>query len=167
MFDDSWTPLDESEHERVWSTFYDRFQFKASHDSEGWPGFVPPMPSITFDLSAIPEGPQLATAADAINAEALRCFVTVLPDGGQWIVLDWQHTAYRFDAVAASLSDGHTWSVSVYPDGDYYSFLLPDMTSGTFGHPWEQTLCIFGTPLVDTLGVTLASWLPVKRRSRA
>jgi hypothetical protein len=29
-----------------------------------------------------------------------------------------------------------------------------------FGHPWEQTLCVFGPRLVNTLGATLSSWLP-------
>jgi hypothetical protein len=48
----------------------------------------------------------------------------------------------------------------VYPDGDYYAFALPDFSERIFGHPWEQTLCVFGPRLVNTLGATLSSWLP-------
>lgn len=36
---------------------------------------------------------------------------------------------------------------------------------GTFGHPWEQTLCVFGEPLVSALAPLLTSWLPIKRSS--
>ncbi|HEY5853462.1 MAG TPA: DUF2716 domain-containing protein [Aldersonia sp.] len=55
------------------------------------------------------------------------------------------------------------WPVQVYPDGDYYAFLARDLSAGTFGHPWRQTLCVFSASLVDTLGTTLRTWLPVLR----
>ncbi len=51
----------------------------------------------------------------------------------------------------------------VYPKGDYYIFLRDDLSEGTFGHPWEQTLCVFGERLLASLGRTLATWLPVIR----
>ncbi len=37
----------------------------------------------------------------------------------------------------------------VYPNGDYAICLSEDMNSGTFGHPWEQTICIFGKELIE------------------
>ena len=52
---------------------------------------------------------------------------------------------------------------SVFPDGDYYAFAGPDLNEGTFGHPWEPSLCVFGHRLVASLGAALATWLPVKR----
>lgn len=33
------------------------------------------------------------------------------------------------------------------PDWDYYLHLTEDLRLGTFGHPWEQTLCVFGALL--------------------
>jgi hypothetical protein len=53
--------------------------------------------------------------------------------------------------------------VEVFPNGDYYAFLTEDMTAGTFGHPWEQTLRVFGDQLVSALAPMLSSWLPIKR----
>lgn len=53
----------------------------------------------------------------------------------------------------------------VYPIGDYYAFLTEDFSEGTFGHPWEQTLCVIGHRLGATLGWSLETWLPVKRRN--
>ena len=38
--------------------------------------------------------------------------------------------------------------VPVLPNGDYYLYLAPDLSFGTFGHPWEQTICVFGAPLL-------------------
>ncbi|GAB3774366.1 hypothetical protein GCM10027600_36810 [Nocardioides ginsengisegetis] len=52
----------------------------------------------------------------------------------------------------------------VYPDGDYYAFLTSDFTEGTFGHPWEKTLCVIGEGLGASLGRSLETWLPIKRR---
>ncbi|WP_197038184.1 MULTISPECIES: DUF2716 domain-containing protein [Actinomycetes] len=48
-------------------------------------------------------------------------------------------------------------------EDDYYTFARLDFTESTFGHPWEWTLCVFGPRLVETLGQTLSTWLPVKR----
>jgi hypothetical protein len=160
-----WVVLNDEEYREVWSRFDDRFKFRAAVAPDGWPAILEPSPSLTFDLSVIADGPQRGAAYDAINAEALRAFVWALPDVDRWLALDWQHPAYWFRPGALALTWKADWSIPVYPDGDYFSFLVTDMTCGTFGHPWEKTLCVFGEPLVETLGKTLATWLPVKRRS--
>ncbi|MFB6780507.1 DUF2716 domain-containing protein [Streptomyces sp. NPDC056352] len=43
------------------------------------------------------------------------------------------------------------WPLSPYPDGDYYIFLADDLRFGTFGHPWEYSLCVFGAELLDAI----------------
>ncbi|MFB4279141.1 DUF2716 domain-containing protein [Nonomuraea sp. MTCD27] len=48
----------------------------------------------------------------------------------------------------------------MFPNGDYYVFLSEDRTNGTFGHPWEQTLCIFGTSLIPELARPSRSEVP-------
>jgi hypothetical protein len=136
--------------------------FRASMEPEGWPGITEPPGSMTFDLT-VPAGPAAAATHDAVNAEALRTFVTALPDAPEWIVLAWNHQAYAFRPAEQVLSDDARWVVPVYPDGDYHVFLTPDHSTGTFGHPWERTLCVFGHSLVATLGLTLGTWLPVLR----
>ncbi len=80
-------------------------------------------------------------------------------------VLDWQHPAYRFLPSRQALTWRPEWAVPVYPDGDYYAFLTADLNEGTFGHPWEQTLCVIGGRLGETLATSLATWLAIKRRS--
>ncbi|HET6153634.1 MAG TPA: DUF2716 domain-containing protein [Marmoricola sp.] len=161
----AWVELNENDYRHTWSRFSDRFSFRASTTPDGWPAIKEPTPSVTFDLSTITDGPQRGAAYDAINTEAVRAFVWALPDIDYWLALDWQHPAYRFRPSVHALTWKPDWAIPVYPDGDYFSFLTPDMTCGTFGHPWERTLCVFGEPLVQTLGLSLGTWLPTKRRS--
>ncbi|WFR71123.1 DUF2716 domain-containing protein [Prescottella defluvii] len=79
--------------------------------------------------------------------------------------MGWQHPGYRFDAAVHTATRDAEWRVPVYPNGDYYIFVREDLSEGTFGHPWERTLCVFGERLVSSLGRTLATWLPVIRRN--
>jgi hypothetical protein len=62
VLSEGWTELDEREHGVAWNRFHARFRFRASTYSEDWPGFSAPDPHVTFDLSAIPNGPQRAAA---------------------------------------------------------------------------------------------------------
>lgn len=103
-------------------------------------GIAEPTPSVVFDLGAVPAATPGAWAArvDAINAEALRCFVIDWNDDPNFVVLDWQHPGYTFDAEAhAAAKELAEWRVPIYPNGDYYIFSRDDFTEGTFGHPWD------------------------------
>jgi hypothetical protein len=164
-FDQSmnWQALTRDEYNHYWSRFEDAFRFRAGVTPDRWPAIREPSPSITFDLSVIRDGAERGAAYDAINAEALRAFVWALPDIDELIALDWQHPAYRFHPKAQALSWRPEWPVPVFPDGDYFAFLTEDYSEGTFGHPWEQTLCVIGSRLIESLGHSLATWLPVKR----
>ncbi|MFY2789330.1 DUF2716 domain-containing protein [Rhodococcus sp. MALMAid1271] len=161
-----WTELDRTAETEHWSVFNSRFGFGPGTEPESWPAITEPAPSMTFDLAAHTVGTTASWSArtDAINAEALRCFVTEFSDNPVFVVLDWQHTGYSFDAEAhADAAENGEWRVPVYPDGDYYIFARDGFTEGTFGHPWERTLCVFGPRMVATLGRTLATWLPTIR----
>ncbi|GAB19264.1 hypothetical protein GOEFS_077_00560 [Gordonia effusa NBRC 100432] len=158
-----WTVLSDDDRQRYWSAFELKFgEFRPGVEAENWPAISEPVPSLTFDLSVTTPSPAWAARFDALNAEALRCFVEEFADA-EWVVLDWQHDGYRFDPARHAGAFGARWEVSVYPDGDYYLFARPDLSEGTFGHPWEQTLCVFGSRLIGTLGRTLSTWLPLKR----
>ncbi|GIH05322.1 hypothetical protein Rhe02_33890 [Rhizocola hellebori] len=51
------------------------------------------------------------------------------------------------------------------PDGDCYIYLAEDFQFGTFGHPWESTLCVFGQELLDLVEAELDTLLgkPMRR----
>ena len=160
----AWSELSQAERGVAWGRFEARFGFRASVTPDGWPAIAEPAPSLTFDLSGIHDGPMRGAAYDAINAEALRAFLWALPEVDELLVLDWQHPAYRFSTARQALTWRGEWRIPVYPDGDYYAFLTDDMTEGTFGHPWEQTLCVMGPRLAQSLGASLSTWLPILRR---
>jgi hypothetical protein len=46
------------------------------------------------------------------------------------------------------LGERPAWPGTAYPDGDYYLYVPADLRMGTFGHPWERTLCVFGDRLL-------------------
>jgi hypothetical protein len=82
----------------------------------------------------------------------------------EMIVLDWQHAAYYLRPAQQAYSP-FDWPVPVFPNGDYFIFLTKDFREGTFGHPWEETLCVMGARMVGSLGRSLRTWLPVKREN--
>ncbi len=145
---ESWQDLDAEvfggTHNIVWDKFYAEFQFNPGRQ----PAIVEPAPSITYKISQ----------AFALNREAQRTLITDLSQKSlaafqrctgasqRLYALDWQHEGYWFYPHG-----DHTdrWLVPVFPDGDYYIFLAEDFSFGTFGHPWEESLCIFGRPLLD------------------
>jgi len=175
----AWTPIPDSE--QYWSPFDAAYAFTPSHakEPEGItrPGITEPAGAVTFSLAPITHTESEAlfcAGAQALNAEVLRAFVQVVPQGERLVVLDWQHPSNWFDPHLCATSGGTLvgtsrgpWPVTPFPDGDYHVFLSEDLRTGTFGYPWEQTLCVFGEALIDALVPTLSSWLPILRRQPA
>jgi hypothetical protein len=164
----AWIELSPDDNNRMWKAFDKRFQFRASIRPATWPAISEPIPSLTFDLAPIFAGgpSRFASGEAAVNAEGLRSFVWALSEIERLAVLDWQHPGYWFrpgQHAATGSKASHTMPVTVFPNGDYYVFVSEDLRTGTFGHPWEQTLCVFGPELIDSLGVALRTWLPLKR----
>jgi hypothetical protein len=161
----AWEPIVD-EYERWWKPFHQRFRFTPRYLPAGPPGILEPSKSVTFSLEPIFRGAsagRFSAGVDALNAEVLRAFVEVFAEDEWLVVLDWQHQSYRFNPHGHAANDD-SWRVTPFPDGDYYIFVTQDLESGTFGHPWERSICVFGPSLVDVLDPTLASWLPVLRR---
>ena len=154
----SWTEMTESETDRAWDRFYPLFSFRPSIYPKDFPGIKEPAPSRTYALprndDSLPyvgeTGRQMLTADDddLLHARFLEAFRTCTPEGGRIAVLDWNHRCHWFWPHA----EFQGWRTSVVPDGDYYIFLAEDFSWGTFGHPWEWTLCVFGEPLIAALG---------------
>ncbi|MEO6627321.1 MAG: DUF2716 domain-containing protein [Aquihabitans sp.] len=163
------------DYEQFWTPFDQRFGFMPWASEPVRPGITEPLDSVTFSLASVygSETRFLARAA-ALNAEVLRAFVDVFPPDERLVVFDWQHPSYWFsphrqarrlarqnDSIGSMAAAD--WNVTPFPDGDYFIFLTEDLTAGTFGHPWEQSLCIFGTTLVNALAPALEGRLPVLR----
>ncbi|TWJ22448.1 DUF2716 domain-containing protein [Micromonospora endolithica] len=77
---------------------------------------------------------------------------------GPLLCLDWQHRCYRVWPTLIRPENldppGRPgWPLSPYPDGDYHIYPSEGFRSGSFGHPWESSLCIFGPELLDAIAV--------------
>jgi Protein of unknown function (DUF2716) len=162
----AWEQIPDEEYEDFWAPFDGRFRFRPRMQ-ESWAGIEEPPGSVTIDLSPIfaGQGSQFAAGEAAVNALALLAMTEAFPVDQRLLVLDWQHPSYWFWPHRQALRSAQDWPVEVFPNGDYYIFLTEDMGVGTFGHPWRQTLCVFGSVLVESLVPKLTAWLPVKRRA--
>lgn len=162
MLSEAWARIDQHAYRRVWDEFDERFQFKPSIYPKNWPAITEPRGSVTLDLADIFQSDQWVRRSLRVDEVVLASFLRVYPEETELLALDWQHPAYLFRPHL--LGDASTWlhsPFSPFPDGDYYIFLTEDMSQGTFGHPWEQTLCVWGDELVRDLVPALD--LPVKR----
>jgi hypothetical protein len=154
---DAWARLGEAETNQVWDRFSSAFAFRASATAEDWPGIREPVPSITWDLARTRPGLlskhwRFAVEPADLHTLVLAAFRDCTGDGQWSYALDWQHPAYRFWPHRLTEWDrDDAWEVPVFPDGDYYAFMAPDFSFGTFGHPWEASFCVFGAKLLGAL----------------
>jgi hypothetical protein len=165
----TWTELDEPDYRAIWDRFDARFAFRP--DVEVFPGFDEPADSVTFSVSGMFGGGDRSSAVqrgcEGAFLHAARRLVAV---DGFLYALDWQHPAYRFRPHGSVGRDEFgDWAVPLLPNGDYFCFLDPDFRFGTLGHPWEQTLCVFGAPLWTELEGTFTELLgpPIRRGGSA
>ena len=152
------------DYERYWTPFDARFHFRAGMDPATWPAIEEPAGSVTIDLSPVFARDDRGFGADeaAFNDLVLHALTETFPSDCRLVALDWNHPAYWFWPHRQATLD-EPWRVPAFPNGDYFILLTEDLSQGTFGHPWEQTLCVFGPELVGTLGPRLSDWLPIKR----
>ena len=164
--------LHDSESGAVWDRFDDEFDFRPSIYE--FPGIAEPVGSSTWDLGAIRDEPgeQLLDRYEQILLSGLSASAA---PGMELLVLDWQHTCYavRPDLPTSDMFLPHAigkphlagWPLSPYPNGDYCIYLASDFALGSFGHPWEQTVCVFGKRLLARVAAPLDELLgPAIRR---
>jgi hypothetical protein len=153
----------EIDYAAAWAPFNERFDFKPDFYERGQPAILLPPDCVVLDLAGLfaDPGPRIAAGTAAITAAALRAFVELAVDD-EMVALDWNHGAYRYSPAQLAVShiDYLEWPVAIVPNGDYYAHMEPNLAWGTFGHPWQQSLCLWGTDLLDSLGAELLTWLP-------
>lgn len=76
--------------------------------------------------------------------------------------------SYRFAPWKVGGGGQPAWPLSPYPDGDYVIYLAEDFRFGSFGHPWEGSLCLFGEELLDAVSgeVDEVLGLPIRKAGR-
>lgn len=164
----TWELLAESDRSAAWDVIYGRFAFRP--DVKRFPGFAEPPDSVTFSLAKLyGDEEHYWRVRRACEEAALKCFRELIPASGWLNVLDWQHNCYRLRPhLPIEVDELGDWTVPFLPDGDYYLYLDPQWRFGTLGHPWEETLCVFGDELLRLLAPRLTELLgePIRRGGR-
>ena len=145
----AWKKLSSRENSEVWDRFEDEFRFRPSTKADKWPSIVEPRGSSTYSIAHVLRGGDRKRLLDVLHRAFRRALQRRFIEGSRLLALDWQHDGYWLDPH--KLSDvGEPWPISLVPDGDYHIFLTEDFREGVFGHPWEETICVFGR-LVEEL----------------
>ncbi|CAM5305939.1 hypothetical protein SAVIM338S_00525 [Streptomyces avidinii] len=147
----------------LWDRFHADFDFKPSTAHR--PAITDPVPCAVWNLHSHHRiVPDLPGELDAIVQRGL--FTATEP--GEFVHwLDWNHDGYRYDPRRTHVPGRPPRpGKGAYPDGDYYLHLTADLRLGTFGHPWEQTLTVWGPKLLDAVEADLTELLgkPARRR---
>jgi hypothetical protein len=147
--------LQEPEYSQIWNTFYRRFDFRPSYGGP-YPGINEPNPSIVFELPAEHTDQDVDEFAEVVRKALQHC-----AKGGEEVYyLDWHHDCYAF------LADFDVPVGNGLPDGDYAIFLARDLSFGSFGHPWEGTICFFGPEFIEQILCAAPRLLSKVKRSQ-
>jgi hypothetical protein len=119
--------------------------------AEKWPGIVEPKPFRTFSVAHFWDAADKEHLESDLESKAARMFQACTEVDTRLYALDWQHQGYWLSPHR--LVPRETWTLPAFPNGDYYMFLSQDLDFGWFGHPWEQSICVFGGPLLLALEV--------------
>jgi len=134
--------LEDPEYREIWDAFYKIFRFRPGLLGP-YPGIDEPKPSVTFKLPEdLPAQEDLVELAETIRSALQVC---TQPDE-EIYYLDWHHVCYAIKPYEDPLH----W-FNAYPNGDYAIFLSKDLSFGTFGHPWEGTICCFGEKFIRAI----------------
>ncbi|MCU1676960.1 MAG: hypothetical protein JWM93_1718 [Frankiales bacterium] len=163
MPDESWVMLEPDDDERLWKDFTKRFGFRTGDTPDDWPGIREPGNSVTFALVRRADLDEAHILEARLNGEILSAMREVFAPDERLIALDWHGEAHGFWPHAFE-SEAEAWAITPYPTHEFCVFLNEDMTAGTFGHPSERSLCVFGASLVTAAQPALIDWLPIMRR---
>ncbi|WP_406335728.1 DUF2716 domain-containing protein [Streptomyces sp. NBC_00203] len=161
------TELAEAEYRSVWDRFYAEFAFRPSVNPAKWPAIKEPADSVTWSLASLDEDPG-HLRLDHFVAVVEQGLTACVEPGARLFALDWQHISYSFAPHRVGGHGQEPWPLSPYPDGDYYVYLSGDFRLGSFGHPWESSVCLFGQELLDTVAAEVEDVLgpPLRRAGR-
>lgn len=161
---DVWKKLDEEvfgpNDKYIWDKVEEIFRFEPGGLSKDWPSIKEPNPSVTYDLAPLYEARHKYHhfLMKDFAFMALKAFRECTEYSERIYALDWQHPSWwiyphgEFDMRESTDRQNPTdileWQDRISGFGDYYMFLAEDLSYGTFSHPWEQTICIFGEKLI-------------------
>ncbi|MGW6688356.1 DUF2716 domain-containing protein [Streptomyces sp. NPDC054961] len=147
----------------LWDRFSADFDFKPS--TTYLPAITDPDPSAVWNLHS--HHRLLPDLFERLDATVQRALLAATEPGEFVYWLDWNHDGYRYDPRRTGVPGRPARpGKGTYPDGDYYLQVTDDLRLGTFGHPWEQTLTVWGPKLLAAVEGDLNELFgkPIRRR---
>jgi hypothetical protein len=148
----AWAPFDARFAFQPWSAG-DPTQVRRAYAKAGRAAILEPTDSVTYSISGIYGDEQRYQEWNRELADCVvHCFRSLLAPGAHVVALDWQHPSYSWRCHEQGGDENpDDWPVPVLPNGDYCIFFKPDLAWGLFGHPWEESICAWGTELVKMI----------------
>jgi hypothetical protein len=149
---DPWVELPDHRSASIWHRFETAFDFRPSVRPEDWPSFREPAPSVTWNIHPLllEFNPWQDTRATPYNLALLSALRACVAEDEPVLALDWQHTGYEFFPHRfRGAQKPAAWCIPALPSGEYHIFVTEDHRLGSLGHPWEQSLCVFGEGFVE------------------
>ncbi|GLX23709.1 DUF2716 domain-containing protein [Streptomyces lavendulae] len=143
----------------VWDRLWGEFGFRTK--VVDMPGFAPPAPCATWPL-----GDPVEEHTRPVERAVRRALTAATAPGDRLYWMDWQHPCSDFDPHRVGRPGQPPWPGWAFPNGDFYLYLDTELRFGTFGHPWEPSLTVFGDPLLAAAEADLTRLLgePLRRR---
>jgi hypothetical protein len=168
---EGWISLSDVEYENVWDRFQSEFAFRPSVHSKDWPSILEPQGSVTYAIGhCFSDAGRYASLLRDLDSKLLQVFRSATPPSDRIYALDWQHECFTYSPHEdPKLKEDGGSIVPFFPDGDYYIHTSQNFSYGIFGHPWEQTMCAFGSKFVAALSTSLPAAFDtvVRRNGRA
>jgi hypothetical protein len=143
-------PVGEAEYDDLVNRFKRRFAFNAS--MRQFPGVTEPEESITWS--------NVLDAADEVGPAVRRALTACVQPGELVFFADPYHQGSAADLHRVGGPGQPRWNASAIADGDYAINAPYDLRFGTFGHPWEDSLCVWGVDLLAEVSDELDALLP-------
>ncbi|GIN84779.1 hypothetical protein J6TS2_11650 [Heyndrickxia sporothermodurans] len=148
----NWIELTHDEEKNVWSKILNDFQFSPSISK--FPSFILPGAFITYNISTYLNWPgdleEYEMIYKDLEEKSLFAFQELTDPDEYFYALDWQHPCYWVNPyLEFPRDDFNEWTIPIFPDGDYYFFIQKEFNWGFLGHPWEESITIFGSELIE------------------
>src|SRR5262245_27017664 len=151
----AWEKLLRWEEDAIWRRF--ETQFELTPSVTDWPGIREPEASITYHIGHVfGDAERYDRLTLDLSQKLVHALRRCVPTTGEVNALDWQSQCYRFKPDGLFRFDSEDdWPIPALPNGDYYIFVDPALEFGVFGHPWEQTMCVFGQAIIASFAADL------------
>ncbi|KXZ13067.1 DUF2716 domain-containing protein [Bacillus nakamurai] len=146
----NWHCLSEEETGRLWCQFNRAVKWKPGSKFDQ---IKPPKPFQIFDVSRGFNGEEESISLlDDAEAKIVKAFQSCTLKQEFMYALDYQHECYMFNPHEPIDKDEFgEWLVPAIPNGDNCFFIHQDIQWGLLGDPRQQTITVFGAPLIRAI----------------